>query len=169
VNNVDHCTVSGIMTITNQVTRRTILGAAAAGAGTVALAACSSSSGGDNAASQSGDASPSADAGSAGGSQAAARPLATLADLTVDDAIAVELAGGRPGLLTRTGASSAVCFSAICTHQGCTVKPAGATLDCPCHGSKYDAKTGKVLAGPAPSPLPAVPVQIEAGKVVTAG
>jgi Rieske Fe-S protein len=153
------------MTNANQVTRRTILGVAAVGAGTVALAACSSSSNGHDAAPST---SPTGPASSGEKQAAAAQPLATLTDLKVDDAVAVTLDGGKPGLLTRTGTNSVVCFSAICTHQGCTVKPAGATLDCPCHGSKYDAKTGKVLAGPAPLPLPAVPVQIEAGKVIAA-
>lgn len=35
-----------------------------------------------------------------------------------------------------------------CTHRQCTVNPTGATLSCPCHGSKFDSK-GKVLGGPA--------------------
>lgn len=46
-------------------------------------------------------------------------------------------------------------FSAICTHQGCTVnKVADGTIDCPCHGSKYRVTDGSVAAGPAPRPLP---------------
>jgi len=35
-----------------------------------------------------------------------------------------------------------------CTHRGCTVRPAGQTLDCPCHGSRY-TNEGKVIEGPA--------------------
>ncbi len=45
-------------------------------------------------------------------------------------------------------------YTAICTHQGCLVgKPAstGRTI-CPCHGSEFDGN-GKVLVGPASSPL----------------
>ncbi|MEU6844941.1 Rieske (2Fe-2S) protein [Streptomyces sp. NPDC046716] len=46
-------------------------------------------------------------------------------------------------------------FSAICTHEGCTVnRVAGGTIDCPCHGSKYRIADASVAAGPAPRPLP---------------
>ncbi|WP_425835596.1 Rieske (2Fe-2S) protein [Streptomyces fractus] len=45
-------------------------------------------------------------------------------------------------------------FSAICTHQGCTVKDvSGGTINCPCHGSKYKIADATVAGGPAPRPL----------------
>jgi Rieske Fe-S protein len=57
-------------------------------------------------------------------------------------------------------------FSAICTHQGCVVSTiSNGTIDCPCHGSKFDLQTGKVVAGPAPSPLPAIAVTVRNGEV----
>jgi len=43
--------------------------------------------------------------------------------------------------------------SAICTHLGCTVNLAGKGFHCPCHGSVFN-QNGKVMSGPAPSPLP---------------
>jgi Rieske Fe-S protein len=42
-------------------------------------------------------------------------------------------------------------FSAICSHQGCTVQRSvdGARLECPCHLGIYDAN-GRVVSGDAP-------------------
>jgi Rieske Fe-S protein len=57
-------------------------------------------------------------------------------------------------------------FSAICTHMGCTVdKVSMGTIDCPCHGSKYNITDAKVVAGPAPRPLPAKKIKIKHGKI----
>ncbi|HXG52737.1 MAG TPA: ubiquinol-cytochrome c reductase iron-sulfur subunit [candidate division Zixibacteria bacterium] len=44
-------------------------------------------------------------------------------------------------------------MSAVCTHLGCTVGRVEWGYQCPCHGSKFDSY-GRVLAGPAPTPLP---------------
>lgn len=44
-------------------------------------------------------------------------------------------------------------MSAVCTHLGCTVGSVEWGYQCPCHGSRFD-KSGRVLRGPAPRPLP---------------
>ncbi|MBI4584149.1 MAG: Rieske (2Fe-2S) protein [Planctomycetes bacterium] len=44
-------------------------------------------------------------------------------------------------------------ISAVCTHLGCIVDRGEDHFKCPCHGSVFD-EGGKVLSGPAPSPLP---------------
>lgn len=55
-------------------------------------------------------------------------------------------------------------FSAICTHQGCTVTAVdGGTINCPCHGSRFDASDGSVVRGPAQEPLARLGVAVEAG------
>ncbi|MFJ4779573.1 Rieske (2Fe-2S) protein [Streptomyces sp. NPDC088762] len=58
-------------------------------------------------------------------------------------------------------------FSAQCTHAGCVLdKIVEGEGNCPCHGSRFDPATGKVLRGPATDPLPAVPVKAENGKLI---
>ncbi|MCH9732835.1 MAG: Rieske (2Fe-2S) protein [Actinomycetia bacterium] len=46
-------------------------------------------------------------------------------------------------------------FSAVCTHQGCSVREvADGTINCACHGSKFDIADGSVVRGPARKALP---------------
>jgi cytochrome b6-f complex iron-sulfur subunit len=73
---------------------------------------------------------------------------------------------GKPIILAQPSTGTVVAFTAICTHQGCTVNPDGAVLRCPCHASTYDAFTGKNTGGPARSPLAAIPVTVSGGAVL---
>ncbi|GAA3570605.1 Rieske (2Fe-2S) protein [Nonomuraea rosea] len=58
------------------------------------------------------------------------------------------------------------CFSAKCTHQGCTVASVSrGTINCPCHGSKFSATTGAVVTGPAKRPLTRKKIKISKGKI----
>jgi len=69
-----------------------------------------------------------------------------------DPAVAVSLAGG-----------SLVAFDAVCTHAGCQVSYDNGQklLACPCHGALFDPAHGAaVVAGPAPTPLASIPVQV---------
>lgn len=71
-------------------------------------------------------------------------------------------------VLTRDAGGAVHAFSATCTHQGCTVDGvSNGVISCPCHGSRFDARTGAVVAGPAPRPLPAVSVTVRNGGVYT--
>jgi Rieske Fe-S protein len=40
------------------------------------------------------------------------------------------------------------------------------TIDCPCHGSEFKITNGAVVAGPAPSPLPARQIKIVDDQVI---
>lgn len=47
-----------------------------------------------------------------------------------------------------------IVFSNQCTHAGCRIASQNnGELQCPCHGSKFDLQSGKVLKGPAAKPL----------------
>lgn len=65
----------------------------------------------------------------------------------------VKVLVGRLGaVFVRRGSEGFEGISAVCTHQGCIVDPAGRGFRCPCHGSSYD-HDGINVGGPAPAPL----------------
>jgi Rieske Fe-S protein len=70
-------------------------------------------------------------------------------------------------------ADGVVAFSAICTHQQCPVTDwlrSVQVLQCPCHQSRYDPRHGaQVMGGPAPRPLPALPLGLRNGALDVAG
>ncbi|GGW60168.1 Rieske (2Fe-2S) protein [Streptomyces griseoloalbus] len=58
-------------------------------------------------------------------------------------------------------------YSSLCTHAGCPInKLEGTKLICPCHGSEFDATTGKVLREPAVAPLKPLTVEVKNGTMV---
>jgi cytochrome b6-f complex iron-sulfur subunit len=76
---------------------------------------------------------------------------------------------GNPAVLVHLDSGDFVAYSAICTHQGCTVAYQGGQLACPCHGSVFDpANGGAVVTGPATTPLPEIPVKVQGGEVTKA-
>ncbi|HEY5943970.1 MAG TPA: Rieske (2Fe-2S) protein [Kofleriaceae bacterium] len=61
---------------------------------------------------------------------------------------------GRKLIVVRITTTTFATLSAICTHEGCTVKYSTASddLECPCHGARF-AMDGAVKIGPANTPL----------------
>ncbi|ROS77231.1 Rieske (2Fe-2S) protein [Cellulomonas sp. PhB143] len=133
-------------------TRRGLFVGTGAGAGALLLAACSGSGGGEG--------------GGALKQASETAPLVALADVPVGGAVSVEAAGGAPMLVTQPTAGEVHAFSAVCTHQGCTVLPDDDRLKCPCHSSVYALDDASVVSGPAPEPLPEVPVTVSDGQVL---
>jgi len=72
----------------------------------------------------------------------------------------------RPIIVSRTSETSVAAFSSRCTHFGCEVPvPVNNVIECPCHGSLFDAN-GKVTKGPARKDLLAYSAVLE-GSIIT--
>ncbi len=141
------------MTEPTPMTRRTLVtigSATAVGAGALLLAACTP--GGASTASGNGG----------GGSGTVKVPLASI---PVGGAVSAAM-GNTPIVVSQPSQGTVVAFSAVCTHQGCTVAPQGKEFDCPCHGSRFDAASGAVLGGPAPAPLTKLKTAVSGDMVI---
>jgi len=82
----------------------------------------------------------------------------------------VHSAQGVPAILFRTKAG-VFAYSAICTHEGCSVAYKSSTkkLICPCHAAQFDPfANAKVVSGPAERALDKVNVKISGNWIVEA-
>lgn len=147
------------------IDRRHVMAAGAVGAVGLFAAGCGGS--GDGNAADTGSESTSS-SGSAASSAQGGSEIVALDKVPVGGALSAKDAAGKPIIVAQPTAGTAVAFSAICTHMQCTVAPAGDKLNCPCHGSVYQAATGEVVRGPAPRALAKVAVKVVSGTVVTA-
>jgi Rieske Fe-S protein len=143
----------------NGLPRRTAMQAAGVTALAAVLAGCatygrasvdeSESEGDDDSSSKSGGAT----AGAAGA------VLASTGEIPVGGG---KVFDGKNVVVTQPVSGEFVAFSAVCTHQGCSVATVlGGTINCPCHGSKFSIKDGSVAGGPAPQPLSKVQITVD--------
>jgi Rieske Fe-S protein len=151
--------------------RRTVLACAGAACAAV-LAGCStynSNSGVDASQGTQPAESDSASAASGGGAASGAAGGNALASTSQ-----VPVGGGtiltdKKIVITQPQSGTFHAFTAVCTHAGCTVSSvSGGTINCPCHGSKFNIANGAVVNGPAASPLAAVNIQVQGTSIVQA-
>lgn len=72
---------------------------------------------------------------------------------------------GGPAIVGRD-AEGVYAMTVVCTHQGCSVAPSGNVINCPCHGSQYNA-FGAVIRGPAGRALVHYAVDVDASGMIT--
>lgn len=75
-----------------------------------------------------------------------------------------------PSTLLELSDDSYVGLSRVCTHPGCVIKwqPDDDQFICPCHAGVF-SPTGRVLAGPPPSPLPELELTMEGDDIWAEG
>jgi nitrite reductase/ring-hydroxylating ferredoxin subunit len=76
---------------------------------------------------------------------------------------------GKNVVVTQPVSGAFAAFSAVCTHQGCSVATVlDGTINCPCHGSKFSITDGSVAGGPAPQPLSKVQITVDGTSITLA-
>jgi Rieske Fe-S protein len=133
------------------------------------LAACgnggdaSTTTGADGAASPTTESTPSTETTSSP-SPSSAKPLTGVEQVPVGGGVIV-----GEVVVTQPEKGTFKAFTAICTHQGCTVDSVSDdVISCPCHGSQFSASDGAVVTGPAAAPLAEVPIEVKGGQVLPA-
>jgi cytochrome b6-f complex iron-sulfur subunit len=159
----------------------TALGVSAASASVLAACGGSSESGGGSGGGSDGGSGGGSGNGSGGGGYGGnagggskkpkapgGKAIAETSEVAPGSAVAFK-DSGSPAVLVHLDNGDFVAYSAVCTHQGCTVAYKNGQLACPCHGSVFDPANGaEVVAGPAPRPLPKIPVKVSGGEVFMA-
>jgi Rieske Fe-S protein len=135
------------------------------GAGVVmaagALAACSKTE--EKPAATAESATTSADSAPAMTAAPGGDAIAKTADVPVGSGVIVDEV-----VITQPAAGEFKGFSSKCTHKGCAVnKVADGTIDCPCHGSKFNLD-GTVAKGPATEPLETKAIAVQGDSIVLA-
>ncbi|MFE1176175.1 Rieske (2Fe-2S) protein [Streptomyces sp. NPDC058773] len=162
--------------------RRAVVAAVGAAGLTAALAACggdmadagSGNSGGSKAAgddqaasgASGGDSGSGGTGGSGGDGSAGGDAGPALAKTSEIPKGGGKIFKGEKVVVTQPQDGDIKAFSAICTHAGCVVgEVSGGTINCMCHGSKFDINDGSVKTGPATKGLAPAKVTVKGGSV----
>ncbi len=130
-----------------RIPRKTLIAGIGVGAAAATVAACSSSESGSGS---------EADPGSGSGDA-----LAATSEVPVGSGVIV-----GDVIVTQPVAGDFQGFSAVCTHTGCLINNiSDGTINCPCHGSKFDLE-GQVVNGPAARPLEPIAVEVQGDSIV---
>lgn len=111
--------------------------------------------------------SPASSATVAGASTA----IANASNLQVGSPVYFDYPSGYPNVLFKRSDGSLAAYSMLCTHVCCevTYEASSNLFYCPCHGSEFDSN-GRVIRGPAGSPLPSVTLTVDSsGDVYPSG
>ncbi|MGW0825628.1 Rieske (2Fe-2S) protein [Streptomyces sp. NPDC002845] len=135
-------------------TRRTLLVTGAAGTAAL-LAGCNEYGDEGN---DSSEEQPTGDTGADGGEE-----LARTDDIPVGGG---KIFKDQKVVVTQPEQDQFKAFSAVCTHQGCVVaNVSDDTINCTCHGSKFNIADGSVASGPATRPLPAEQITVSGNSI----
>ena len=155
------------------------LGVAAATASLAACASGGSGSAGNGGSGGGGSGNGGTGGGSGGGEKAGSSSgggqaqgggaaIARASEVAPGSAVAFKNEG-QDAVLVHLQNGDFVAYSAICTHQACTVAYKDGGLACPCHGSVFDPENGaEVVNGPAQRPLEEIPVEVKDGRILRA-
>jgi nitrite reductase/ring-hydroxylating ferredoxin subunit/uncharacterized membrane protein len=89
-----------------------------------------------------------------------------LDDLDATEPVSVQV-GDTPVMLVRDG-TGVLALHDRCSHRGCSLASGevqDGVVTCPCHGSRFDLRSGAVLRGPATAPQPVLAARTLAGRV----
>ena len=89
--------------------------------------------------------------------------LAKTADVPVGGGLII---GDSQVVITQPTEGTFKAFTSVCTHQQCQVANVeGGTINCTCHGSKFDINDGSVVKDPAPQPLAAKQIKVSGDSI----
>lgn len=94
--------------------------------------------------------------------------IATVSDIKVGGSFSFKDASGNDAFLLQPSQGTFLAYSAVCSHEGCSVEAKASEFKCPCHGARFDLATGEVLQGPARTGLEKLNVTVSGSDIYLA-